>query len=139
MERPKVGVGIYLVKNGEVLVGQRLNAHGEGSWCFPGGHLEFGESWEDCAIREVAEETGLTIGNLAFAGVTNDIFQEENKHYVTIYIRADWISGEPEVLEPNKMVRWRWANWDNLPQPLFIPFQNFIATGFRPDSPSQQI
>lgn len=131
-ERPKVGVGVCVIKGDEVLLGQRLNAHGEGSWCFPGGHLEFGESWEACAKREVGEETGLKIGNIAFAGVTNDIFEIENKHYVTIYMKADWVNGEPEVLEPEKMIKWQWFSWDNLPQPLFIPMQNFVETGFRP-------
>jgi 8-oxo-dGTP diphosphatase len=139
MERPKVGVGVCIVKDGLVLIGQRLNAHGGGSWCFPGGHLEFGESWEECAAREVKEETGLSITNISFARITNDIFEDENKHYVTIYMRSDWTGGEPEVLEPEKMIKWRWANWDNLPKPLFIPFQNLIDTGFRPDLSSQQM
>ncbi len=132
MEQPKVGIGVCIVKNGEVLVGKRLNAHGNGTWCFPGGHLEFGESWEECAKREVDEETGLSIGEVAFAGVTNDIFKSENKHYVTIYMRANWTSGEPVVLEHEKMIEWHWANWDNLPEPLFLPLKNLIATGFRP-------
>lgn len=83
-ERPKIGVGVCVIKDGAVLLGQRLNAHGEGSWSFPGGHLEFGETWSACAEREVKEETGLTIGNITFANVTNDIFKAENKHYITL-------------------------------------------------------
>ena len=53
---PKVGVGVAVVKDGKVLLGKRKNAHGEGTWSFPGGHLEYKESWEDCAIRETLEE-----------------------------------------------------------------------------------
>lgn len=130
--RPKVGLGVCVVKKGKVLLGQRLNAHGEGSWCFPGGHLEFGESWEDCARREVAEETGLKISKPTFVVCTNDIFPDEQKHYVTIYMKAAWEDGNPVVLEPEKMVKWGWFDWSDLPKPLFIPMQNLFDTGFRP-------
>ena len=132
MERPKVGVGVCVVKDSLVLLGQRLNAHGEGSWSFPGGHLEYGESWEECAVREVSEETGLVINSLGFITCTNDVFPTENKHYITIYMKASWESGEAAVLEPDKMIKWDWFSWDDLPQPLFIPMQNLLKTGFRP-------
>lgn len=76
-ERPKVGVGVIVVKNGEILLGKRKGMHGKDSWCFPGGHLEYGESWKECAIREIKEETGIDISNLRFGAVTNDIFRKE--------------------------------------------------------------
>ena len=74
MERPKVGVGVIIVKEGKILLGERKNAHGEGTWCPPSGHLELGESYEECAKRETFEETGLQIKNLQFITATNDIF-----------------------------------------------------------------
>jgi 8-oxo-dGTP diphosphatase len=129
-KRPKVGLGICVVRAGKVLLGQRLNAHGDGTWCFPGGHVEFGESFEDCAKREVLEETGLTIKNIRFITATNDVFEKEDKHYVTIYMVADAVAGKPRVLEPDKMVKWDWFAWDNLPTPLFLPMQNLLKTGF---------
>ena len=58
-ERPKVGFGVFVMKEGKFLIGKRKNAHGEGSWSLPGGHLEFKESWEECAVREVLEEVGV--------------------------------------------------------------------------------
>ena len=60
-ELPKVGVGVIVVRDGKVLLGKRRGAHGEGSWSFPGGHLEFNELLEICAKREAKEETGLEI------------------------------------------------------------------------------
>lgn len=46
MERPKVGVGVLIVDGNKILLGKRKNAHGDGCWAPPGGHLEFGESWQ---------------------------------------------------------------------------------------------
>ena len=60
-KRPKVGVGVIVTKNSRVLLGKRKGAHGEATWCFPGGHLEFREKLEDCAKRETLEETGVKI------------------------------------------------------------------------------
>ena len=130
--RPQVGVGILIIKNGKVLFGKRKNAHGDGSWCFPGGHLEFNESWEECAIRETFEETGLKIKNIHFATATNDIFPVEKKHYITIFMKADYDVGELKIMEPEKCEQWDWFDWNNLPQPLFIPQQNLIKQGYNP-------
>ena len=132
MDSPKVGVGIIVVKDGKVVLLQRKNAHGEGTWCFPGGHLEAGESWEDCAKREVVEETGITIRNVRFAGVTNDIFEEEGKHYITIFMVSDWESGEARITEPEKCTDMGWFDWDDLPRPLFIPTHNLLGQGYNP-------
>ena len=129
-ERPKVGVGVFVLKNGKFLIGKRKNAHGGGSWCLPGVHLEFGESWEACAVREVLEETGVRIKNIKFASVTNDIFDAEGKHYITIFILSDYDGGDVEIKEPEKCEEWRWVSWESLPEPLFIPMQNLIRNGF---------
>ena len=130
--RPKVGVGVLIIKDGKVLMGKRKNAHGEGAWCFPGGHLEFGESWEECSLRETDEETGVGIKNLRFGIATNDIFKKEEKHYVTIIMLADYDSGEVELREPEKCEKWDWFEWDNLPTPLFVPLQNLLKQNFNP-------
>jgi len=100
-DRPKVGVGVFVWKDGKFIMGQRLGAHGAETWSIPGGHLEFGESWEQCAKREVLEETGLTITNIRFLAATNDLFPDEGKHYVTIWVEGDWKGGEPTILEPD--------------------------------------
>ena len=65
---------------------KRRGSHGAETWAPPGGHLEFGESFENCAMREVLEETGLKINGLKIAAATNDIFTNENKHYATIFL-----------------------------------------------------
>lgn len=127
---PRVGIGVIIRKEGKVLLGRRKNAHGEGAWCFPGGHLEFNESWEDCAIRETKEETDISLKNIRFITATNDIFPDEGKHYITIFMLADYASGELKIMEPDKCEKWEWFNWNNLPEPLFIPIRNLLKTNF---------
>ncbi|HJW97333.1 MAG TPA: NUDIX hydrolase [archaeon] len=131
-ERPYIGIGVIVIKDRKVLMGKRKNAHGKGSWCFPGGHLEFGEKIEDCARREVLEETGLKIKSMKIKAFTNDFFRKENKHYVTLYVVADFHSGKVKLMEPEKCERWGWFEWDRLPRPLFIPNRNLLKQDFNP-------
>lgn len=132
MDRPKVGVGIFIVRDGKVLMGQRKGSHGESTWSLPGGHLELFESLEDCAKREVMEETGLTVSDIVFLTATNDIFKEENKHYITLFVKALNHGGTPNIMEPEFCSKWDWFSWDKLPEPLFLPIKNLIDAGFTP-------
>ena len=67
-----------------------------GTYAFPGGHLEFGESFEECAVREIMEEAGLAIGNVRFLTATNDVMVSENKHYITIFMGCTIIGAKKE-------------------------------------------
>jgi 8-oxo-dGTP diphosphatase len=115
--RPKVGIGVMVVKEGKYLMGKRKGSHGEGEYACPGGHLEFGESIAECCKREVKEETGMEIDNIRFVRFLN--FKTEGKHYADVMMISDWKSGEPQVLEPEKCEGWDWYDLDNLPKPLF--------------------
>lgn len=127
---PRVGIGVFILKDGKFLIQKRQGSHGEGSWSLPGGHLEFGESFEDTAHREVKEETDLVIANVRFAAVTNDIFTEENKHYATIWVLSDWQAGELHSMEPEKCTEQRWITFDELPEPLFLPWKQLLQSEF---------
>jgi len=130
-KRPLVGVAVIVVKDNRVLLGKRKNAHGADTWAFPGGHLEFNESIEDCAAREVFEETGLSIKNLRYGPYTNDIFTAENKHYVTLFVIADHKSGTPQVKEPHKCEQWEWSEWPPGLTPQFLPIKNLLKQNFK--------
>ncbi len=130
--RPKVGLGVIIIRDDLVLLGKRKNSHGEGTWNFPGGHLEINESIADCARRETKEEVGLEITNLQYGPYTNDIFYKEGKHYITVFVIASSKSGEPEVMEPTKCEEWRWFKWNELPKPMFLPLQNLLKIDFSP-------
>ena len=86
---------------------------------------------EECAAREALEETGLVITRPMLGPWTNDRFEAEGKHYVTLYVMAEAPDGEPVVLEPTKCAEWGWFDWDALPEPLFLPIRNLLAGGFR--------
>lgn len=114
----KVGVGIMIMKENKVLLGQRKGAHGEGEYAFPGGHMEYMEGFVGTARRETEEETGIKIKNIQFLYLAN-LVQYAPKHYVHIGLIADWDSGEPEIREPDRIESWDWYNLDDLPSPLF--------------------
>lgn len=129
---PQVGVGVIVVRDGLVLLGRRLGSHGAGTWALPGGHLEFGESVEHCAAREVMEEAGLHIESLAPGPFTSDVFTSECKHYVTLFVVATSASGEAQLREPAKCSSWQWFRWSQLPHPLFQPLATLQRSGFVP-------
>lgn len=120
-KRPQVGLGI-LIQNDkkEVLLGRRKGSHGAGEWAFPGGHLEFGETIFETARREIAEETGLTAGNMELISVSDEMryITSDGKHYLNLGIRAE-CDGEPKVLELHKCEEWEWFSLDNLPENIY--------------------
>lgn len=133
-KRPKVGVGVIIVRDSKVLMGKRLGTNGSGTWNFPGGHLEFGETPEACAEREVKEETGLKVTKTRLGPYTNDYFEAEGKHYITLFVVAEVEPGDARLMEPDRNEAWGWFEWDHLPQPLFLPIKNLLKRGFRPSS-----
>jgi len=138
VQRPLVGLsGIIMRKSNEVLMGKRKGSHGERGWSFGGGHLEYGESFQESLYREIEEETGLDKMNLRFIDfnpyvVTNDYFKDEGKHYVTLFMRLAYCSGEIFNMQPEKCDGWEWFEWDKLPSDLFLPVKNLIGQSYDP-------
>lgn len=122
----RVGVAAVILREGRVLLGERIGSHGSHTWATPGGHLEMGESIEACAKRETFEETGLVIESFKKLTFTNDIFEKEGKHYVTLFVVGSCSSGEPQITEPDKCKQWKWFDLEELPEPLFLPLTNLL-------------
>ncbi|CAH0484415.1 unnamed protein product [Peronospora farinosa] len=134
----RVGIGVLLMSKKHpdcVLIGQRKGSHGEGKFALPGGHLEMYESWEECAIREVKEETDLNLKEAHFATVTNDPMEDEGKHYITILMQAI-VDDEQTVrnMEPNKCEGWSWVPWAELctRDDMFTPLLHVTHSNFTP-------
>lgn len=118
-QKPKVGVGVMIFKDQKILLHKRKGSHGEGEYSFPGGHLEYMETFEECARRETKEEAGIEIKNLKFQFIAN-VTQYAPKHYVHVGLVAEWESGKPKTTEPEKMIgEWGWYEMNKLPSPLF--------------------
>ena len=132
MSGPLVGVGVILLRDDMLLLGERLGSHGAGSWALPGGHLDFGESVGSCAKRETLEETGLELNRVTLGPFSNEPFIVGGKHYVTLFVIAACPIGQPSVMEPGKCARWAWFRWESMPAPLFTPLERLRATGFVP-------
>lgn len=119
---PRVGVGVLIFnEDNQLLLGKRLQSHGAMTWAPPGGHIEYGESFADCAIREVLEETNLRITQPRVFTITNDLFEPEQKHYISIFMLAK-LSGHPqaETMEPHKTQKWQWFDLSKIPDNLFL-------------------
>jgi 8-oxo-dGTP diphosphatase len=87
---------------------------------------------EACAARELAEETGLVAGRYERGPWTSDVFERDGRHYVTLFVMAHEVSGEPLILEPDKCAGWQWFDPTALPAPLFQPLATLLATGWQP-------
>jgi len=90
-----------------------------------GGHVEYGETVEQAILRELAEECGITVKNLRVLCVS-DFLTHSPKHYVDIGFVADWESGEPQVLEPEKCEGWEWRDMHDVPEHIFAPMAGYI-------------
>ena len=110
---PRVGVAAIIERDGQVLLIKRKNAHGAGSWAVPGGHLEHGETPEQCAIRETREEVGIDISGVRFAAITNDVFTEKSRHYITIWMIASRAKGEPYIAAAREANEVGWFSWES--------------------------
>ena len=128
---PQVGTAIIIIKDNQVLLMKRKGPHGNGTWSTPGGHLDFGETLEGCAAREAKEEVGVDVVDIRFRAVTNDIFEETGKHYVTVWLEGT-PAGEPFIAAEREVEDLGWFDWDALPQPLFLPLENLVKENSYP-------
>ena len=125
-EHADVGVSVLVMNGDRVLLEKRQHTHGAGTWGPPSGHIDFGETPEQTAVRETREETGVAISDVKFRVITNDVFEAEHKHYITVWMEARYVSGEPKVKAPEEESEVGWFQWHALPQLLFLPFVNLL-------------
>jgi 8-oxo-dGTP diphosphatase len=108
--RPIVGIGVVVLKGDHVLLVRRGKPPNMGSWTLPGGAQELGETTEEAARRELAEETGVSVGHLHLAAVVNNIRPDEEGrirfHYTIIDYAAAWVGGGPVAGSDVSEVAW---------------------------------
>jgi 8-oxo-dGTP diphosphatase len=132
MKRPVVGIAVVICRGDEVLMGKRIGAAGSGTLAFPGGHLEGYETFEEGAVREAWEETGILLETAEFWLVEN-VFYPDDQHCVTIFMVAEMPPGQyAENMEPDRCEGWEWYPWDDLPAPLMLGIQQIVDDGQSP-------
>lgn len=116
----KVGISVLVRRSPqEFLVGLRTGSHGAGEWWLPGGKPDPDETPKEAAIREVYEETGITLIDARPIPLwTYDRWPEFNRHFVCVYFEG---IAHPEddaaIIEPDKCLEWRWVKWHTVPHP----------------------
>ncbi|MBR9824794.1 MAG: NUDIX hydrolase [Alphaproteobacteria bacterium] len=117
--RPVAGAGIVVVRGDEVLVIQRGKPPYAGEWSIPGGKIEYGETAEEAALRELKEETGVEARIIGLIDVVDSIAKRQpgsdgDWHFLLIDYAAVWTAGEP-VAD------------DDVSDALFLPVKDAIA------------
>lgn len=128
--RPIVGIGIIVIRGDQVLLCRRGKPPNVGSWTLPGGAQDVGETCEAAARRELAEETGLTVGPLHFTAYVDTIRRDEDGrvrfHYTILDFAALWEAGEP--IAGSDVSEVTWAALDDLgPYDLWSEAHRVIA------------
>jgi 8-oxo-dGTP diphosphatase len=109
-ERPFLAVSAAIVRAGQVLVVRRARSPADGLFSLPGGLVEIGETLTQALIREVREETSLTIEPVGLAGfreaIARDRDDQVERHFVILPFAARWLAGEPVLNEELSEARW---------------------------------
>jgi ADP-ribose pyrophosphatase YjhB (NUDIX family) len=109
-QRPILAVSAAVVRDGKVLVVRRARNPALNLYTLPGGAVEAGETLHQAVIREVREETQLTIEPVALAGHREVIMRDGQgrveRHFVILSFAARWLAGEPVLNEELNDARW---------------------------------
>ena len=91
---PKVGVGVLVVRDDQVLLCKRCGRHMNGLYAAPGGHLEYGESFVECASREVKEETGYDVQLKGVRDILSGKRKSTRVRAVDVVFNGEVVGGE---------------------------------------------
>ena len=109
-DSPLVGVGAVIIEDGRVLLVKRGHPPLAGAWSIPGGVLELGETLRQAAVREVQEETCLTVETADLLGVYDRVLRDDAGdtlyHFVLVDFLCRRISGNLQAAGDAAEVRW---------------------------------
>jgi ADP-ribose pyrophosphatase YjhB (NUDIX family) len=116
---PVPSIDLVVRKGNQILVERRGREPFKGFHCLPGGHVDYGETVEACALRELKEETTVDGKLVGILGVYSDPTRDPRGQRVTVVFIADWISGTP--VGQDDALSAEWMNEAELQNPGF-PF-----------------
>ena len=109
-DRPILAVSAAIIRDRKIFLAQRANGPALGVWTMPGGVVEAGETLHGALVREIMEETRMTIEPVTLAGhrevVIRDAEGRAQRHFVILCFASRWISGEPALNEELADFRW---------------------------------
>ena len=109
-QRPYLAVSAAIIRDGKVLIVRRARNPALNLYTLPGGAVEVGETLHQAVIREVREETSLTIEPVAFAGYREVIMRDDKgrveRHFVIMSFAARWLAGDLALNEELDDARW---------------------------------
>lgn len=129
----RAGCGVMVFNDkGQLLLGLRNDdpeladseLKEEGTWTMPGGNIEYGEEFEDAAVREGLEEANIYLKDLEIICIQTD--KNEHAHYISVGMKTNKFDGVPTVMEPDEIVKWEWFDLDKLPNNIFSPSKKTI-------------
>jgi 8-oxo-dGTP diphosphatase len=109
-QRPFLAVSAVILRAGKFLIVRRARPPAHGLFSLPGGVVELGERLTEALIREIAEETGMSIEPVALAGfretISRDAQNRVERHFVILSFAAHWRAGQPQLNEELSEARW---------------------------------
>jgi 8-oxo-dGTP diphosphatase len=109
-DRPFLAVSAAVLRDGRCLVVRRARPPAHGLFTLPGGVVEAGEALAEAVMREVREETGMTVAPVALAGFREVVLRDRDnrveRHFVILAFAARWLTGDPVLNEELAEARW---------------------------------
>jgi len=129
LNRPSVGVATVVTKDNRILIGKDTRK-GDAVYGVPGGHWESGETLKECAIREIKEESGAICSNVQLISVYDFYREDKGKSYVTIGMKADYLSGDLKDLHEEGRLDWDWYTTDDALKLNLFPADRVLIERF---------
>jgi len=108
--RPIPGVAGVILDGNRILLNKRGKPPSEGKWGLPGGAVEVGETVEEALIREIREETCVTVRPIRLITILDSIHRDDDGrvryHYVLFEYLCEYVSGEVSPGSDAPDARW---------------------------------
>lgn len=132
-EPEHLGVCVVVLNiHNQILLGERVNSFGAGTFGLPGGRIHIDEPLIKAVARELAEETGIRSDSFEFVGVVRD--NQETYNFIHFGYVIKGVTQVPLNLEPDKCKGWNWYSLKELPDNILRGHKTVIDMYLNKDS-----